>query len=129
MFMKTSLTARVGGFGRRSGQVFPAVALVLSLLPTPSSGDGWSARKCALYQSAFDDALTMRGTDGIGDGFLRRNEDFIRSGCTTQGHVCPQTPEEHALADMLTLMTMNEGMASTFVPFGCKPLPDAPGAD
>ncbi len=116
-------------FDRSPERAFPAAAIALSLVASPAFPDSWTEQKCTLYQSAFADALTMSGTMGLRDEFIRRNEEFIRSGCTTQGHVCPQTPEEHALADLLTLMTMNEGMASTFVPFGCKPLPDAPGAD
>lgn len=34
--------------------------------------------------------------------------------------VCPVTEAELELANLLTIMTMNEGMASTFVPFKCS---------
>lgn len=115
--MTISSTAKLG-----------AVA-ALSVVASAAPADSWAERKCALYEAAFADALNMQGTAGIGDEFLRLNDDFIGSGCATQGHVCPHSPEEHALANMLTLMTMNEGMASTFVPFGCKPVPEATDAD
>ncbi|WP_154449374.1 hypothetical protein [Halovulum marinum] len=125
--MKTSLIPRVPVFPARLGRaILPVILLAVPpLLPQaePVAAETWSARKCALYRDAVDDALALRGRDGLRPEFLRRNEDFIRSGCTTQGHVCPETPQELALADMLTLMTMNAGMASTFVPFGCRPQP------
>jgi hypothetical protein len=87
--------------------------------PAPLPAD-WSAEKCDLYQQAFSDALAAVGPAGLRPGFLAQNDAFIASGCTTQGSVCAETEAEIALADLLTIMTMNEGMASTFVPFGCK---------
>lgn len=97
------------------------VLLALCALPAPAmSQDDWSRRKCDLYQLAFDDALAARGTTGLRPDFLTANDAFIASGCLTQGSVCARTDEEIALADLLTVMTMNEGMASTFVPFACR---------
>lgn len=90
-------------------------------VPGVAAADGdWTARKCVLYEAAFADAVAILGKTGLRPAFLRQNDAFIASGCVTQGGVCAETPEEIALADMLTVMTMNEGMASTFVPFGCK---------
>ncbi|MBR9862678.1 MAG: hypothetical protein GYB24_04475 [Rhodobacteraceae bacterium] len=96
---------------------------VLCILASPALGDQWTAQKCSLYQIAFRDAVGMLGDEGLREVFLQQNEAFITSGCTEQGHVCAKTPQEIKLADLLTVMTMNEGMASTFVPFGCKPAP------
>lgn len=81
--------------------------------------DEWRARKCALYAAATEDALALLGQDGLRPEFLARNRAFIAAGCGAQARICAETPEEYALADLLTVMTMNEGMASTFVPFGC----------
>ncbi|MFX0545851.1 hypothetical protein ACEWPL_009930 [Roseovarius sp. S1116L3] len=79
----------------------------------------WSARKCSLYSAAFTDALAARGTEGLRPEFLAANEAFIASRCREVPDLCAEGPEEVALIDMLTVMTMNEGMASTFVPFAC----------
>ncbi|TDT77219.1 hypothetical protein BDE40_0499 [Litoreibacter halocynthiae] len=94
-----------------------AVALILS--GTPASADAWGDKKCELYRAAFEDARVMLGSDGISDSFTDGNARFIASGCTEQIRLCPQSVKELELADMLTVMTMSEGMASTFVPFGC----------
>lgn len=99
------------------------VLLVTSLLIATAGfvqAKPWVEQKCDLYQRAFRDAVAMLGSDGLRASFLDQNGAFIASGCTTQGHVCAETPDEIALADLLTVMTMNEGMASTFVPFGCR---------
>lgn len=80
----------------------------------------WSEQKCVLYSAAVQDALGILGKEGIGDVFLSANDAFIAGGCIDPGHVCPRTKQEGNLANLLTIMTMNEGMASTFVPFGCS---------
>jgi hypothetical protein len=79
----------------------------------------WTEQKCTLYARAFDDAVGMVDADRLSAAFLARNEAFIAGGCTEYIRICPTSAEEYRLADILTLMTMNEGMASTFVPFGC----------
>ena len=79
----------------------------------------WTEQKCVLYERAVDDTFDIMGTDGFTNSFLEANIAFIASGCMTQGDVCPVTEAELEFADFLTVMTMNEGMASTFVPFGC----------
>ncbi|WP_272006180.1 hypothetical protein [Roseovarius sp. ZX-A-9] len=95
--------------------------LILFALPAPAPAqDEWSQRKCDLYKLAFHDALAAQGTTGLRPEFLGANDAFIASGCLTQGTVCARTGAEIALADLLTVMTMNEGMASTFVPFACR---------
>ncbi|QIE44631.1 hypothetical protein G5B38_03280 [Pseudohalocynthiibacter aestuariivivens] len=95
--------------------IFTLCALPLSAV----AQDDWSQRKCDLYQQAFADAVTAQGAVGLRPEFLNQNAGFIASGCLTQGTVCARTAEEIALANLLTVMTMNEGMASTFVPFAC----------
>ncbi|WP_276714755.1 hypothetical protein [Pseudooceanicola nitratireducens] len=95
--------------------------LLLLLLPAPGLADDWSDRKCALYQSAFDHAVAALGQDGLRPGFLEENDAFIANGCAGPEKVCARTDQEIALANMLTVMTMSEGMASTFVPFSCAP--------
>lgn len=79
----------------------------------------WTEQKCVLYQHAFADALDLLGREGISKSFLAANTAFIETGCIDERRVCPQSDDEFELANILTIMTMNEGMASTFVPFSC----------
>lgn len=81
----------------------------------------WPEQKCVLYQGAWEAALDSTGPDGISEAFIAGSAEFVASGCTIRGNVCPRSPQEFKLADLLTLMTMNEGMASTFAPFHCAP--------
>lgn len=80
----------------------------------------WSEQKCVLYDRAVQDALGFRGREGLREEFLRENRSFIDGGCQTRGNICPITDAEIEFANLLTIMTMNEGMASTFVPFNCR---------
>lgn len=101
-------------------------ATAAALLPGPLlaqavdlEGMTWTEQKCALYDRAFDDAVGMVDADGLSPAFLAQNEAFIAGGCIDYIRICPTSAQEYRLVDILTLMTMNEGMASTFVPFGC----------
>ena len=97
-------------------------ALVFLLAATPAvseTGDAWSQRKCALYADTWPLALEMVGRDGVSEEFTTAHEDFIAGGCVLRGAVCPQSAQEYRLADILTIAAMNEGMASTFLPFAC----------
>lgn len=106
----------------RSSALFASV--VLSCLAAPLGAQNlqgltWSEQKCVLYGQAVEDALGLQGMDGLRDVFLTENQSFLDGGCQTPGQVCPITDAELKLANLLTRMTMNEGMASTFVPFRC----------
>lgn len=99
-----------------------AAALILVLAAAPAfaqTGDAWSQRKCALYSDAWTRALESLGPEGIGADFIAAHEAFIAEGCVLRGAVCPETAQEYRLADILTIAAMNEGMASTFLPFAC----------
>jgi hypothetical protein len=76
--------------------------------------------KCARYRAAWQDALSRWGTEGLSRTFLDRHEAFIAGGCTGAHDVCPRSPREIELANILTVRSMNAGMASTFVPFACR---------
>jgi hypothetical protein len=84
--------------------------------PAPS----WTEVKCARYSKAWTDALARRGRQGLGPEFIGRHEAFLASGCTARADVCPRSPEELDLANMLTILAMNAGTASTFLPFACR---------
>lgn len=110
---------------RRAARVFLlSVALVAAASVAKAQDlDGltWPEKKCVLYQLAWDAALDSVGPEGISDDFIDGSAEFVASGCTIRGNVCPRSEQEYKLADLLTLMTMNEGMASTFAPFRCEP--------
>lgn len=80
----------------------------------------WTEQKCVLYQRAWDWAYNSIGPDGISPEFIAQNDKFIATGCIERTIVCPRSKEDFDMANMLTVMTMNEGMASTFVPFTCR---------
>jgi len=84
------------------------------------SAPSWSEGKCERYKKAWSDALARRGTQGLGQEFLDRHEAFLASGCTAQADVCPRSAEELDLANVLVILAMNAGTASTFPPFFCR---------
>ena len=103
-----------------------ALAIACAGLGTPcpasandSAPDDWTARKCDLYAEAWQWVLETRDLRGVSTGFITTHQAFIDSGCDATITTCPQTTAEIALADLLTVASMNEGMASTFAPFAC----------
>lgn len=80
----------------------------------------WPEEKCAIYREAWTRFLAARGPSGLGRDFLAAQEAFIASGCTER-RVCPRSKEELDAANTLTILAMNARMASTFLPFSCKP--------
>lgn len=87
---------------------------------TALDGLTWPEKKCALYQSAWDWAYDSVDKTKISDTFIGQNSRFIATGCVENIAVCPHSGAELEMANMLTVMTMSEGMASTFVPFSCR---------
>lgn len=83
------------------------------------NGLTWTEQKCVLYQRAWDSAYAAIGPDGISAEFISKNTAFVSTGCQDPIGVCPRSDAEIDMANMLTVMTMSEGMASTFVPFNC----------
>ena len=100
-----------------------AVAIGGGVLPgsaQDSRTQSWSEVKCARYTKAWTDALSRRGTQGLGPDFIARHEAFLASGCMARADVCPRSAEELDLANVLTILAMNAGTASTFLPFACR---------
>ena len=85
-----------------------------------SQGANWSEVKCSRYKKAWSEALARRGREGLGQEFIARHEAFLASACTSRADVCPRTAEELDLANVLTILAMNAGTASTFLPFACR---------
>ena len=104
-----------------------AASLALSMVGGPSRpvaqdsrAPSWSEVKCARYKQAWADALARRGTRGLGPDFIDRHEAFLASACTARGDVCPRSAEELDMANVLTILAMNAGTASTFLSFACR---------
>lgn len=100
-------------------RTLPLLALLLAGPATAQEPTSWQQQKCALYAEAWNRALDSIGSDDINYNFLATNENFIASGCTDAMAACPQSAQEHQIAELLTLVMMNEGTASTFLPFRC----------
>jgi hypothetical protein len=79
----------------------------------------WTAEKCSRYAQSWSEALSRFGHEGLSAEFLSRHDAFLGSGCQTRD-VCPRSPQELAIADVMTIAAMNAGAASSFVPFICR---------
>ncbi len=116
--------------GRRCLALAAAMAAMTGPAPAQDSADlAWSARKCALHDRAWQAALRMQGPAGIGAEFSDRNAAFVAAGCLGERNVCPRSAAELALADLLTVMVVSEGIAGTCLPFGCPPEGEATKRD
>lgn len=80
----------------------------------------WTVKKCALYKAASAKAFAAFGEAGIGQDFVQRHDAFLATGCIARADVCPRSPGELRLADMLTMMAVSEGTAGSFLPFACR---------
>jgi hypothetical protein len=115
---------------RTGNVIIPAVlaCVFVSLPPRPAAAQetrttqealNWQQTKCTRYKSAWTFTLARRGTTGLSEAFMLRHEAFLASGCTAKADVCPRFPEEFALANIMVILAMNAGTASTFPPFAC----------
>lgn len=113
-----------------------AAVLLSGLVLAPSSAsaasqedgavpDAWTIEKCDRYHRAFTDLLKVFEKQGITDAFIRGNRDFIAAGCSNGADICPTSPGDMEFANALTLMAMNGGAASSFLPFVCRGSPRA----
>jgi len=96
--------------------------LLLALMgpATAQPARGWTAERCDRYARAWPEALARFGTQGLSAAFLEGHAEFIASGCRARRDLCPETPAELAIADAMTIVAMNAGAASTFLPFTCR---------
>lgn len=102
-----------------------AALLILTVSLAPAFAQGtppkdWPAEKCARYRKASVEAIARQGAKGLGQEFLDRHAAFLASACEGERNVCPRSPEELNLANTLVILSMNQGMASTFAPFACR---------
>jgi len=112
----------------RAGRLVVTLSIGLMCLASPSFGQprtepparSWTEEKCARYTKGWSDLIARRGTADLGEAFLARHEAFLASGCLARGDVCPRSPAEFDVANILTILAMNAGTASTFLPFSCR---------
>lgn len=104
-----------------------AALLTLSLASGPSRavahehhGQSWHDVKCARYEKAWSAVLARMGSQGLGKEFLDRHEAFLASNCTRTSDVCPRSRAELERANVMVILAMNAGTASTFPPFFCR---------
>ena len=102
--------------------ILPFALVVLSAHSAPAQGaegDSWTERKCVLYTAAWNHIAGEGAPDGVSEDFLADHDAFLASGCLDRRHVCPRSPRELEIADMLSLMAVAEGMTGSFLPFKC----------
>jgi hypothetical protein len=80
----------------------------------------WRVVKCERYRQAWAEVRKRWGLEGLGEAFIARHDGFLASGCTADADVCPRSPREIEIANILTIAAMNAGAASTFPPFACR---------
>lgn len=93
---------------------------LLVLLAMPAQAQTPQDAKCARYASAWAEAQTRVGRAGLADSFVAGQDAFIASNCRARPGICPRSPQELAMADILTIAAMNAGLASSFLPFACR---------
>jgi hypothetical protein len=82
----------------------------------------WQDQKCAAYQAAWEKLTASLDLSQVNYAFLAGNENFIASGCLAHDMpICARSDVELEAANALTLVAMNAGAASTFLPFRCPP--------
>lgn len=108
------------GLAAALGLAFVAITPVASFAQPSEDLSPWQVEKCEIYRQGWDKALEFFGTDNLNYNFIAQNENFIASGCTAAPSVCAQSSQELEIANALTITMMNQGAASTFLPFRCQ---------
>lgn len=98
-------------------------ALIVVLKPVLVSANetptAWQLAKCRFYEETWRDMLAHFGPGALSDGFVDQNERFIAAHCLERIEVCPKSEHDLAVANALTLGTMNGDVGGTFLPFRC----------
>lgn len=111
--------------GRHRATSLLAIAVTVGAITDPAAAQqtldrqALTAVRCAHYAKAWRDIVAKRGTAGLSAEFIARHDAFIANGCSQQPDVCPRSAAELEIANVMTIVAMNDGTASTFLPFGC----------
>ncbi|MCC5993593.1 MAG: hypothetical protein JJT99_13850 [Rhodobacteraceae bacterium] len=81
--------------------------------------ESWTQQKCILYTEAWNHLGHSSMLEGVSEQFVADHIAFLETGCLDRRRVCPRSEAELALADILSLMAVAEGMAGSFLPFHC----------
>ena len=111
MKLNLHLSLAIGSFF-----VFPSIT-ALAQQPQPKA---WSQEKCDRYAKVYSEALAKMQLPGVSVEFIEMHDAFMASGCIARAQVCPRSQDELRLVNVLIIMGMNAGMASTFFPFACR---------
>jgi len=104
----------------RTGSFLAFLFAASTMAAAQNAAPSWTETKCSRYATAWSEALERHGAEGMGQEFLDAHETFLTSGCAKKADVCPTTPEELAMANVMVIAAMNAGTASTFPPFACN---------
>ena len=102
-----------------------AASALVALAGGPATADpvapkrDWTEEKCFRYARDWNEAMRRFGPGGFSARFVAGNAGFVRAGCRTLQPICPATAKDRKLADALAIRVVNEGMSTTFLPFGC----------
>ena len=97
-----------------------SIASPIAVRAQSVQGDSWTERKCVLYTAAWKRVVGDERPAGVSEEFVSEHDAFLASGCLDRGRVCPRSPRELEIADILSLMAVSEGMAGSFLPFDCS---------
>ncbi len=97
-----------------------AAMLALPAAAQLPAGKNWSEQKCERYTKAWTELMARRSRTGLSERFLADHARFLASGCSEGRDVCPRSPEEFELANIMVMAAMNAGTAGTFPPFACR---------
>ena len=79
-----------------------------------------NTQKCEIYNNSWQSILSKSNRLSMSQSFINDNDKFIASDCLDYSGVCPRNDYDIRIANMLTIAAMNNGMASTFLPFKCS---------
>ena len=77
-------------------------------------------RKCSIYKDIWSSILSKSDTSKLSPSFVDSHNAFVQTGCVDYNGVCPRSEYDVSIANQLTIAAMNNGMASTFLPFKCS---------
>ena len=111
----------------RRGACLALLLTVVCALAAPAGAAeakrSWRAEKCFRYGRDWNEALRRFSRAGLSPQFIDGVAAFIGSDCASLDKICPRTAKDREFVDILAIRVVNEGMSTTFLPFGCPHSP------